>query len=116
MRRLTLAVVGKGKGKGGSAGEPIAPAVATADAIDNCRGLRGYRPTATGRAPVLGPGRDAWAIPETALVEETRRDRLRGWILRAGPEAASLAPADASGLSWSAIRAEGRPSRPGRTA
>jgi hypothetical protein len=111
VRRVTLAIVGKGKGKnGGVAVEPVAPA----DTIDLSR-LRSYRPTATGRAPVIGPGRDAWAIPETALVEERARDRLRGWILRTGPEAANLPPVDASGLAWSAVGLKvAHPGRPHR--
>jgi hypothetical protein len=112
VRRVTLVVVGKGKE---GAVEPTVPAaVAPADTIDLSR-LRSYRPTATGRAPVVGPGRDAWAIPELALVEERARDRLRGWILRNGPEAANLAPADGSGLAWSAVGLKvAHPGRPHR--
>jgi hypothetical protein len=110
VRRVTLAVVDKGKDGAPSASEVAAPA----DTIDLSR-LRSYRPTATGRAPVVGPGQAAWAVPEAALVEETRRDRLRGWILRTGPEAANLAPAEASGLAWSAIGMKvAHPGRPHR--
>ena len=34
--------------------------------------------------PALGPGGMAWPLPEAALVEAPRRDRLRGWITHAG--------------------------------
>ena len=46
---------------------------------------------------------NAWMVPEEALVEATRRDRLRGWIMRVGSEMENLAPADGDGLAWSAI-------------
>ena len=100
VRRLTLAVVGPnpvpvaGAARGGPAQD--------VEVLDLAR-PRGYRPTASGRAPLPAPGGDAWAVPEAALVEATRRDRLRGWITRAGSEAADLARADAAGLAWSAI-------------
>ena len=49
------------------------------------------------------PGRSAWAVPAEALIEPSRRDRLRGWFLRPGAEADRLDPADGSGLAWSAV-------------
>ena len=72
------------------------------DAIDLAR-LRGYRLLASGRSATAETGRDAWAIPSVALIEPSRRDRLRGWIMRSGTEAAKLDPADATGLAWSAV-------------
>ncbi len=72
------------------------------DAIDLTRS-RSYRPLAAGRSPAAEPGRFAWAVPPEALIEPSRRDRLRGWIMRTGAEAAKLDPADASGLAWSAM-------------
>ena len=51
----------------------------------------------------------------TGAVEATRRDRLTGWITRAGPEVAQLGPADASGLAWSAVGLKvAHPGRPHR--
>jgi hypothetical protein len=70
---------------------------------------------ATGRAPLLAPGRATWPVPEAALVEASARDRLRGWITRSGTEAANLGPADASGLAWSALGLKvAHPGRPHR--
>ncbi len=70
---------------------------------------------ASGRAPLRLPRQSAWAVPEAALVEPSRRDRVRGWITRSGTEAASLAPADASGLAWSALGLKvSHPGRPHR--
>jgi hypothetical protein len=37
------------------------------------------------------------------LIESSHRDKVRGWIMRAGAEAAKLDPADATGLAWSAM-------------
>jgi hypothetical protein len=72
------------------------------DSIDLTR-ARSLRPLAAGRAQIAEPGGFAWAVPPEALIEPSRRDRLRGWIMRTGAEAAKLEPADASGLAWSAI-------------
>ncbi len=109
-RRVTLAVAG--------AKPPVREALAAdegkeVEKIDLAR-LRGQHPTASGRTPLpsSGPG---WAVPEAALVEATRRDRLRGWITRAGSETAVLGPADNTGLAWSALGLKvphpGRPHR-----
>ena len=100
VRRLTLAVIGPNPSP-----SPVRRGEGrrrTWTVLDLAR-LRGYRPMASGRSPLPAPGGDAWAVPEAALVEPTRRDRLRGWITRVGSEAANLARADAAGLAWSAI-------------
>ena len=84
------------------------------DAIDLAR-LRSYRLLASGRSPTAEPGRPSWAIPSVALIESSRRDRLRGWIMRSGAEAAKLEPADSSGLAWSAVGLKvAHPDRPHR--
>jgi hypothetical protein len=84
------------------------------DAVDMTRS-RTYRPLAAGRSPAADPGRVAWAVPPQALIEPSRRDRLRGWITRAGLEAAKLDPADASGLAWTAVGLKvAHPERPHR--
>jgi hypothetical protein len=84
------------------------------DSIDLTR-TRSLRPLAVGRSPVDQRGGFAWAVPPEALIEPSRRDRLRGWIMRAGAEAAKLEPADASGLAWSAIGLKvAHPDRPHR--
>jgi hypothetical protein len=72
------------------------------DSIDLAR-LRGYRLLASGRSPTAEPGRPSWAIPSVALVESSRRDRFRGWMMRSGAEAAKLDPAEVTGLAWSAV-------------
>ncbi len=109
-RRVTLAVLDPSKA------ETTQPLATTStprrdvevDTIDLSR-TRVYRPTASGRAPLSG---SAWPVPEEALAEPTRRDLLRGWISRAGSEAAQLGPVDASGLAWSAVGL--RVAHPGR--
>ena len=84
------------------------------DAIDLTRS-RSYRPLAAGRSPAAEPGRFAWAVPPEALIEPSRRERLLGWIMRAGAEASKLDPANASGLAWSAIGLKvAHPDRPHR--
>jgi hypothetical protein len=76
--------------------------------------LRGQRPLASGRAPVLS-GSSAWPVPEAALVEAHRRDWRLGWIIRPGADTSVLPPADATGLPWSALGLKvphpGRPHR-----
>jgi hypothetical protein len=112
VRRLTLAVLAPKPPLRNSA--PRGPLEQEVETIDLAR-LRGYRPMATGRAPLLAPGHATWPVPEAALVEASARDRLRGWITRSGTEAANLGPADASGLAWSALGLKvthpGRPHR-----
>jgi hypothetical protein len=84
------------------------------DAIDLTR-TRSHRPLAAGRSPAAEPGRFAWAVPPEALIEPSRRDRLRGWIMRTGVEAAKLERADGSGLAWSALGLKvAHPDRPHR--
>ena len=72
------------------------------DAIDLTRAW-GHRPSATGRSPLAGPGRSTWSVPDAALVDLSVRDRLRGWIKGNPAEPSTLAPADPSGLAWSAV-------------
>jgi hypothetical protein len=72
------------------------------DSVDLSR-ARSHRPVATGRSPLAGPGRSEWGIPAAALIEPSRRDRLRGWFTRNGGEAAKLDAADAGGLAWTAL-------------
>lgn len=101
VRRVALTVVGS---------EPVKPgtdAVANraeqnVEVIDLAR-LRGERPWASGRASLETAGSADWAVPEAALVEATRRDRLRGWITHAGSETAVLPAASPAGLAWSAL-------------
>lgn len=70
------------------------------DAVDLTR-RRGSRVLATGRAPLA---QDAgWDVPESVLVEPTRRDRLRGWLPWNGADTANLGPPDGAGLAWSAL-------------
>jgi hypothetical protein len=84
------------------------------DMIDFTR-ARGYRPSASGRTPWSSASRTAWEIPDEALAEPTRRDRLRGWITRLGPDVAHLAPSNESGVAWSALGLKvSHPGRPHR--
>ena len=72
------------------------------DSVDlSC--ARSRRPVATGRAPAPAPGRAEWGVPAEALIEPSRRERVRGWFQRNGGEAAKLDAADASGLTWTAL-------------
>ena len=97
-RRTTLVVAGS---KAPTTEPPKAEAGQEVERIDLAK-LRGQHPTASGREPLSAPG-TSWTVPDAALVEATRRDRLRGWITRAGSETANLGPADANGLAWSAL-------------
>jgi hypothetical protein len=84
------------------------------DSVDLGRS-RTYRPLASGRSPILEPVRSAWAVPTLALIEPSRRDRLRGWIHRSGAEAGKLDPKNESGLAWSAVGLKvAHPDRPHR--
>ncbi len=96
-RRVVLTVLDP-KGRGATAGAARETEV---DSLDFTRG-RGHRLLASGRAPTVA-GRSTWRVPAEALIEPSRRDRLRGWILRTLAEAARLEPADSSGLAWSAV-------------
>lgn len=110
-RRVSLAVVGPRVEP-----EPATGPALSVDATDLTR-PRG-RVVGSGRAPAAlaaTPGPAAWSVPEAALVEPGLRDRLRGWITRAGAEAATLPPADPTGLAWSALSLKvPRPGRPHR--
>ena len=84
------------------------------DSVDLTRS-RGHRPWASGRSPLAEPGRLTWVVPAEALIEPSRRDRLRGWFLRSGAEASQLEPAQPSGLAWSAVGLKvAHPDRPHR--
>jgi len=72
------------------------------DSLDLSR-LRTHRLVASGRSPVAELGKSGWAVPPDALIEPSRRDRLRGWIMHTGAEAARLDAADETGLAWSAV-------------
>ena len=72
------------------------------DSVDLSR-PRSHRPVATGRSPAVAPGSSAWGVPAEALIEPSRRDRVRGWFTRNGGEAAKLDAADAGGLAWTAV-------------
>ena len=98
-RRVSLAVVDPAAKPKAEKERPGRAAEEAVDALDLSR-PRGHRPSASGRSPSSGA---SWRLPESAVVEETRRDRLRGWISRGDSEPVVLPPADASGLAWSAV-------------
>ena len=50
------------------------------DSVDLSR-LRSHRPVATGRSSAFAPGSAEWGVPGEALIEPSRRDRVRGWFL-----------------------------------
>jgi hypothetical protein len=109
VRRVTLAVVDERERPA-----PAGRADALVDAVDLMRG-RMHRAWATGRAPAAVGERAAWAIPEAAILEPRRFDRLRGLIGRPGQDAGLLAPADSSGLAWCSFSLKANhPSRPHR--
>ncbi len=84
------------------------------DSVDLSR-ARSHRPVATGRSPAAGPGRSEWGLPADALIEPSRRERVRGWFVRNGGEAAKLDAADAGGLAWTALGFKvAHPDRPHR--
>jgi hypothetical protein len=84
------------------------------DSIDLAKS-RNYRPLAAGRSPAADSGRLAWAIPPEALIEPSRRERVRGWFMRNGVEASTLEPADTNGLAWTAVGLKvSHPDRPHR--
>jgi hypothetical protein len=110
MRRVTFTVIDPAARQPGIGSE----SQTEVDALDLAR-LRGHRPLAAGRSPTADVGRFAWAIPPEALIEPSRRDRLRGWLLRSGLEAGKLDAAGVSGLAWSAVGLKvSHPGRPHR--
>ena len=116
VRRVTLAVLSKDAAPLPSHFdfEPGHNHDQEVDMIDFTR-ARGYRPSASGRTPWSSASRTAWEIPDEALAEPTRRDRLRGWIARLGPDVAHLAPSNESGVAWSALGLKvSHPGRPHR--
>ena len=103
------------------------------DSIDLTRS-RSLRPLAAGRSGAAEPGRFAWPVPPEALIEPSRRDRVRGWIIahrRRGREARtrrclgdglvghrpqgitsrSDPPPHAQGQGWRAVGSERGPHR-----
>ena len=103
-----VAMEGSPPGREGRKGE------VEVDSVDLTRS-RSYRPLASGRSPLAEPGRSAWGVPAEALIEPSRRDRLRGWFLRSGADAAKLDSADGTGLAWSAVGLKvAHPDRPHR--
>jgi hypothetical protein len=108
VRRLSLVVVDPAARPAsnppdrGQASRPEHRGDIEVDSVDLSR-PRIHRPLASGRSPLAEAGRAAWAVPAAALIEPSRRDRLRGWFQRPGPEVNRLEPADGSGLAWSAI-------------
>jgi hypothetical protein len=54
-------------------------------------------------------------VPAEALIEPSWRDRLHGWIMRAGAEASKLDSVNSTGLAWSAMGLKvAHPDRPHR--
>src|SRR5579885_927571 len=110
VRRLSLVVIdparrstsGPRRPDHGPAAGPGHRGETEVDAVDLSR-PRIHRPVASGRSPLAEAGDPAWAVPAAALIEPTRRDRLRDWFQRPGAEADRLGPVDAAGLAWSAV-------------
>jgi len=100
VRRVTFVVLdSRARGMKAAGSRPIRDT--EVDLVDFARG-RGHRPVASGRS-ALDPVRSAWPVPVEALIEPSRRDRLRGWILGWGSEKARLEAADPKGLAWMAF-------------
>jgi hypothetical protein len=114
-RRLTLAILGPQPAAAPPPSKVEGPLVGLeVDAIDLARS-RGHRPSASGRGPLDAPGRTSWTVPEMALVDPSLRDRLRGWINRTLADPPALAPADSTGLAWTAVGLRvAHPERPHR--
>lgn len=110
QRRVALAVIGPTPAPAAASGRTDE----VIELIDLSRG-RGFRPSASGRAPADVPGRASWTVPEAACAGWNARDRLRGLIARSAPEAALLGPPDAAGLAWTALGLKvAHPGRPHR--
>ncbi|MHB1561380.1 MAG: hypothetical protein ACYC61_28365, partial [Isosphaeraceae bacterium] len=118
VRKTALAVIaprGAAQPAEATPGEPRRPGSEVAvDSVDLSR-PRVHRLLANGRSPLAEDGRSTWDVPAEALIEPSRRDRLRGWFLRNEGDSGRLEPANDSGLSWSAVglRAS-HPDRPHR--
>ncbi len=118
IRRVAFVVIDSQRGPAAAAGSSRQghSREAEVDSLDLSR-LRTRRLLASGRAPTAGLGKSAWAVPPEALIEPSRRDRLRGWIMHTGAEAARLDAVDAAGLAWSAVGLKvSHPDRPHRLA
>ncbi len=117
VRRVALTVLGPAAppaAEGGAAARDGRRGEVEVDSVDLVR-PRIHRFLTAGRSPIAEDGRSAWDVPAPALIEPSRRERLRGGFLRPGPEADRLDPADGSGLSWSAVGLKAaHPERPHR--
>lgn len=117
VRRTALAVIAP-RGARPAEAAPREPrrsgSEAAVDTVDLSR-PRVHRPLATGRSPLAEAGRSTWDVPAEALIEPSRRDRLRGWFQRNEGESGRLEPANGSGLAWSAVGLRAaHPDRPHR--
>ncbi len=116
VRRVEFTVIDSQPGPAVGAGSPRPghSRETEVDSLDLSR-LRTHRLLASGRSPTAGLGKSAWAVPPAALIEPSRRDRLRGWIMHTGAEAARLDAVDEAGLAWSAVGLRvSHPDRPHR--
>ncbi len=104
VRRVAFTVIDSRAGPAVAAvsARPGHPRETEVDSLDLSR-LRTRRLLTSGRSPAAEPGKSAWAVPAAALIEPSRRDRLRGWIMRSGAEASRLDAAADTGLAWSAV-------------
>jgi hypothetical protein len=101
VRRVAITVIDP-EARVGAIGHDVSARETEVDSVDLSR-ARSHRPVATGRSTAAGAGRLEWGIPAEALIEPSRRDRVRGWFTRNGGEAAKLDAADAGGLAWTAL-------------
>jgi hypothetical protein len=116
VRRVTVTVIDPQAGQASAAAptRTAHPRGIEVDSLDLSR-LRTRRLLASGRSPTAEAGKAAWAVPPAALIEPSRRDWLRGWLMRSGAEAARLDAADSTGLAWSAVGLKvSHPDRPHR--
>ncbi len=116
VRRVAFAVIDSQPGPMVAGGPPRQghSRETEVDSLDLSR-LRTHRLLASGRSSTAELGKSAWAVPPEALIEPSRRDRLRGWIMHTGAEAARLDAVDATGLAWSAVGLKvSHPDRPHR--
>ena len=84
VRRVMLTVLDPMAMEGRPPGREARKGEVEVDSVDLTRS-RSYRPLASGRSPLAEPGHSAWAVPAEALIEPSRRDRLRGWSSAPAP-------------------------------
>lgn len=110
VRRVSLAVVGRAKQQE----RPAIPKESSVDLVDLAH-IRGGRTSETGRARLQDAVETSWIVPNSALGDASRRERIRGLIGRGGLDGGELGPIDASGIAWSALSLKvSRPGRPHR--